>query len=251
MTDFQLIESIDNANNLAPLKLWEPLLGLLKSTEDPILEIVCWIIGTSIQNNPKAQAAFHIFSAPAGGLTPILSLIYPATHSASVRGRAVYAISAALKHWPLTPSALASDGSAGYNTLRQGVSEQDENVRKKMAFLVHTLTLLAGEKFEAELPKDAVDWVKDRVEGQGEVVDGLRDHGVYTGLLDGLKSQAAQIEYEEWAVMALAHASAKGGLTGDEKAEVKAIWDAWGRAGREERGLQGEDATQISALLAA
>lgn len=52
-----MIESLDNANNLVALKMWEPLLGLLDSTDDPIVVHTAWIIGTAIQNNLTSQAA--------------------------------------------------------------------------------------------------------------------------------------------------------------------------------------------------
>jgi hsp70-interacting protein len=48
---------IDNANNMAVLKLWEPLLELLKSSSPRIVAQALWIIGTAVQNNLKAQAA--------------------------------------------------------------------------------------------------------------------------------------------------------------------------------------------------
>lgn len=53
----QLIELIDNANNMPILKLWDPLLSLLSSPHPEIVAHTCWIIGTAIQNNIKAQAA--------------------------------------------------------------------------------------------------------------------------------------------------------------------------------------------------
>jgi hypothetical protein len=52
-----MIELIDNANNLVALKMWEPLLELLKDKEDGVVAHVCWIIGTAVQNNLTAQAA--------------------------------------------------------------------------------------------------------------------------------------------------------------------------------------------------
>ena len=57
MTDPQLIEHLDNANNMAVLKLWEPLLMLLSSPHETIVAHTCWIMGTAVQNNLKAQAA--------------------------------------------------------------------------------------------------------------------------------------------------------------------------------------------------
>jgi len=48
---------LDNANNMAVLKLWDPLLSLLKSEHSAIVTHACWIIGTAVQNNLKAQSA--------------------------------------------------------------------------------------------------------------------------------------------------------------------------------------------------
>lgn len=51
----QLIESIDNANNLAPLGLWTPLVELLKHEDAEMRRMAAWCIGTAVQNNEKAQ----------------------------------------------------------------------------------------------------------------------------------------------------------------------------------------------------
>ena len=53
----QLIEMLDNANNMAVLKLWKPLLSLLSSPHESLVAHTCWIIGTAVQNNLKAQGA--------------------------------------------------------------------------------------------------------------------------------------------------------------------------------------------------
>jgi hsp70-interacting protein len=59
-----MIELIDNANNMTVLKMWEPILSLLDSPEDGIVAHACWIIGTAVQNNLKAQAAVCLPSSP-------------------------------------------------------------------------------------------------------------------------------------------------------------------------------------------
>jgi hypothetical protein len=48
---------IDNANNLEPMNMWPSLIGLLSAPEDEVIRHVCWICGTAIQNNIKAQTA--------------------------------------------------------------------------------------------------------------------------------------------------------------------------------------------------
>jgi len=66
--NFQLIELMDNANNMTVLKLWDPLLSLLVSSHSAIVSHACWVIGTAVQNNLKAQAAVRL-----PFLQPILS----------------------------------------------------------------------------------------------------------------------------------------------------------------------------------
>jgi hsp70-interacting protein len=54
-----LVEQIDNASNLDILKLWPPLLATLSSPEPQLRRYAAWVIGTAVQNNPKAQG--HLF----------------------------------------------------------------------------------------------------------------------------------------------------------------------------------------------
>jgi len=51
----QLVESIDNANNITALKLWEPLTQELESDEPKLRAMAAWCIATAVQNNIKAQ----------------------------------------------------------------------------------------------------------------------------------------------------------------------------------------------------
>lgn len=37
--------------------MWPKVLELLNDKQDPIIKLACWICGTAIQNNPKAQEA--------------------------------------------------------------------------------------------------------------------------------------------------------------------------------------------------
>lgn len=57
----QLIETIDNANNMEPLGLWTPLVGLLQHKEADMRRMAAWCIGTAVQNNEKGQdkVSFH------------------------------------------------------------------------------------------------------------------------------------------------------------------------------------------------
>jgi len=55
----QLLEGIDNANNLEPLKLWTPLVQQLEAKEEELRMYAAWCIGTAVQNNVKAQEKVH------------------------------------------------------------------------------------------------------------------------------------------------------------------------------------------------
>lgn len=63
----QLIESVDNANNLAPLELWTPLISLLSSEEVELRRMAAWCVGTAVQNNTSSQQ-----KALTGGAMPVL-----------------------------------------------------------------------------------------------------------------------------------------------------------------------------------
>ncbi|KAJ1970661.1 hsp70 nucleotide exchange factor fes1, partial [Dimargaris verticillata] len=96
LTDLELLVSqIDNANNLVPLRLWDPLLGLLDSPEPALRRDAVWVCGTSVQNNPKAQQAF----LDRKGLDKALALVASDPDEA-VRDKAMYCVSAAVRQFP-------------------------------------------------------------------------------------------------------------------------------------------------------
>ncbi|KAL3894926.1 MAG: hypothetical protein SGCHY_004995 [Lobulomycetales sp.] len=64
-----LVESLDNANDLAPLGLWSPLLLLLRDDADEIRKHAAWTIGTALRNNEKSQEHF----LAKDGLTAVLA----------------------------------------------------------------------------------------------------------------------------------------------------------------------------------
>lgn len=51
----QLIENLDNANNMEPLKLWVPLVEQLANPEPELRRYAAWCVGTAVQNNTKSQ----------------------------------------------------------------------------------------------------------------------------------------------------------------------------------------------------
>ena len=126
-----------------------------------------------------------------------------------------------------------------------------------MAFLVGTLVLQSGEEYNGEIPPEVVQAIQDaannrtQVDGKSEtLLEGLRREGVLSGLLGSLRDVTEDVEFEENAMRALGAALEKGGLSDGEKVELRSIWERWGEAGREERGLSGEEAASINRLLA-
>jgi len=127
-----LVESIDNANNLTPLNMWTPLLALL--TSDAPEEVVAgalWVLGTAVQNNDRAQADF-LEKSP---IPTILSRA-AAPSSPSVRAKALYVLSGALKHNARAVESLTSDE---WSALLATLTDSSAQVRRKAAFLLAAL----------------------------------------------------------------------------------------------------------------
>lgn len=51
----QMVENLDNANNMAALNLWVPLMEKLDDKEAEARTMACWCMGTAVQNNIKCQ----------------------------------------------------------------------------------------------------------------------------------------------------------------------------------------------------
>ncbi|KYK58667.1 hypothetical protein DCS_05684 [Drechmeria coniospora] len=91
----QLIESLDNANNIANLGLWTPLLEQLRSDEAELRKMAAWCIGTAVQNNERTQE--RLFAV--GGLAPLVRMAVGEQEHVDVRRKAVYALSSACRNY--------------------------------------------------------------------------------------------------------------------------------------------------------
>ncbi|CZR58995.1 probable FES1-Hsp70 nucleotide exchange factor [Phialocephala subalpina] len=91
----QLIENLDNANNLAPLALWTPLLSCLQHEESEMRRMAAWCVGTAVQNNEKSQERLLAM----GGIPPLVKLATGEKESSQVRRKAVYALSSACRNY--------------------------------------------------------------------------------------------------------------------------------------------------------
>ena len=90
----QLVENIDNANNLEPLGLWQPLVGQLDSAEAEMRRMAAWCIGTAVQNNVKAQERLLAVN----GIPKLCKLAVEDTDK-TVRRKCVYALSSEVRNY--------------------------------------------------------------------------------------------------------------------------------------------------------
>ncbi|KND93580.1 Hsp70 nucleotide exchange factor FES1 [Tolypocladium ophioglossoides CBS 100239] len=109
----QLIESLDNANNIANLGLWTPLLDQLRSDEDELRKMAAWCIGTAVQNNERTQE--RLFAV--GGVPPLVEMAMREQEKADVRRKAVYALSSACRNYqPAMDLCVDELSKAGHQT---------------------------------------------------------------------------------------------------------------------------------------
>jgi hsp70-interacting protein len=91
----QLIESLDNANNIANLGLWTPLLEQLQHEEKELRKMAAWCVGTAVQNNVKTQEKLLAM----GGIPPLVHIATKDDEPHDVRRKAVYALSSAGRNY--------------------------------------------------------------------------------------------------------------------------------------------------------
>jgi hsp70-interacting protein len=91
----QLIENLDNANNLAPLGLWTPLLSCLAHASPDIRTMAAWCIGTAVQNNEKSQERLLAMN----GVPALARLAVKGDEEETVRRKAAYALSSACRNY--------------------------------------------------------------------------------------------------------------------------------------------------------
>jgi hsp70-interacting protein len=132
-----LVEQIDNANNIAALRMWEPLQELLNASDSTtsIITQVLWIIGTALQNNPKAQLAYLSISPSP---LPTVVRFVTSSDSRAIRSKALYALSGLLKH---NSKAVEELDDEMWDGLGAAVTDSEITVRRKMVFLLNALLI--------------------------------------------------------------------------------------------------------------
>lgn len=174
-----LIENLDNANNIQPLGLWQPLIGQLDQPDLDYQRLACWIIGTAVQNNPPAQK--HLLETrPLEAIPKLLELVKKSKTEDEVTGaesgvddikekrrevrlKAIYALTSELGHNEDAYAAfVAADGWAtisslfGDSSFTTEVEIDDVKVRTRALSLLRVLLTIEPlqEATHAKLRED-------------------------------------------------------------------------------------------------
>jgi len=206
-----LIEDLDNANDLQHNKLWEPITQFLSDPDPDFVAQACWVAGTAVQNNPKAQGAFLALDP----LPQLSALLTSSSTTPQVRNKAMYCLSSTLKHSaPATDAFVANNGLA---TLTRALQDPSPTLRAKTAFL---LSQLVSQADDAEA-----------------LLAAFRSSGLTAALLDSVDPKAAvptgesgdggiDPDYREKALRVLVNAverEGKAAFGAEEKAKVREV----------------------------
>lgn len=168
----------------------------------------------------------------------IISAIHPTNSSTqistSTRAKAVYAVSAALKHWPGAVADLSDDSNRGWNMLREGLSDPDPTIRRKIAFLINTLLVQSTDMptEDGAAPKAA-----STSEQPNEMVQKMAETRVIDALLKSVVKPLpmgpdGDISERDWDLLekctrALVSALERGGLDGEQRRMLGDLWQGW------------------------
>ncbi|KAK7526413.1 putative Hsp70 nucleotide exchange factor [Phyllosticta citriasiana] len=89
-----LIEQIDNANNIGPLQLWDPLLKLLAADEPQLRAGAAASVGAAVENNIKGQQTVYD-----KGVLPTLVGLAKEDADEGVRKKAIGALSKGVRNF--------------------------------------------------------------------------------------------------------------------------------------------------------
>jgi HEAT repeat protein len=187
-----LVEHIDNAKNLEPLKLWEPILALLKHDEPVLRKYAAWVCATATQNNPQAQKNFLDHN----GLQSIIECL-KSEKELEVRKKCIYAISCSIRHHneALTQFQVLN----GFQLLTEIIKDQNENenVKSRVVFLFNSLvvdepTILSIFK-EYEIFDSLISNLKEGYGGEDFVEKTLQFFNTSNGLNEDQKAQLREL----------------------------------------------------------
>ncbi|KZW03323.1 Fes1-domain-containing protein [Exidia glandulosa HHB12029] len=206
-----LIESMDNANDMTKLNMWTPLLSLLTSPSGPVVLNTLWILGTAVQNNPKAQADFL-----ARDPIPLLLSALANDKSPEIRSKALYALSGALKH--SEPAVARLEELDGWSALRTCLGDANLPIRRKAAFLFNSLLLPSAPSDDPTSPH-VLRLSSTLVPTRSALVK----HGLLDALLEAMISSNDEDLSEKGARVLLMFAQSGGKFEGSTRDRVKAL----------------------------
>jgi hypothetical protein len=128
-----LVEQVDNANDLQPLKCWPELLFVLQNdTEPEVRKFVAWIMATAVQNNPKAQDHFE----RNGGMDAVLDA-FQIEKDGAVRLKLLLCISASIRQNPSNFEAF--EQKKGFEVLMGSFKDGNNDIIRRCLFLFTSL----------------------------------------------------------------------------------------------------------------
>ncbi|KAJ1988398.1 hsp70 nucleotide exchange factor fes1 [Dimargaris cristalligena] len=234
-----LVSHIDNANNLVPLQLWGPLMDLLQDPDPRMRSNAAWILGTSLQNNPKAQRRFQEDLATpmvegGGGLLRVLPLLQ-ADQPVAVQDKALFCISAYVRQFP--PGLQQLIELRGLEMLKLVVEDPARagKLKRRIYFFLATLLNGAdtyGPTLAQRLRKDRylellVEQIPQLLEaGELDTLDhalrllvALHDHDASLSLAKTLKENPALWQ----AIQKIGQSPARDGISEDVWDKIKSI----------------------------
>jgi hsp70-interacting protein len=90
-----MVQNLDNANNLGPLAMWEPLVQQLASADGEQRAMAAWTIGTAVQNNEKTQEKMVEFKA----FEQLVAMAIGGESHLMARKKAIYALSSGVRNY--------------------------------------------------------------------------------------------------------------------------------------------------------
>ncbi|KUI62607.1 Hsp70 nucleotide exchange factor FES1 [Cytospora mali] len=140
----QLIESLDNANNIANLALWTPLLQQLSHEESEMRKYAAWCVGTAVQNNEKSQERL----LAAGGLPSLVKVVLNDDEAVDVRRKAVYALSSATRNYQPAMDVVTAELEKGGH-IKEGTGKVDATNMDAVDVVMDGLKELVKQKASA------------------------------------------------------------------------------------------------------
>lgn len=207
-----LVENLDNANNMENIGLWHPLIEVLskKDEDNKVKTMICWVFGTAVQNNEKAQ---NDLVSKEGAVECLIDASQDP--DVELSSKALYALSSLLGHCEDAYKRFAKHN--GWSILESTLSKED--VAPKMVQRVLSVLFALSDISPIE-----------------EKYTELRSTKIILQVLRVLGDPKYDNAHEK-ALSLLSFLSSQGfALTDNEKKEANEVRDALVKDGRVESG---------------